>query len=70
MAFQQGAVIAEEKMVPASNLYECPSILRQTIVNRLHISQDLMAFRVGLMGVIAEKKHEWPIDAPLNDAAV
>ena len=53
MAFQQGSVVAEEKMVRATNLYERPSIRRQMIVNGLDVGSDLTALGVGLMAVIA-----------------
>jgi hypothetical protein len=57
MAFQQGSVVAEEKMIRATNFDVRPSVRRQTIINRLDVGQYLTAFGVGLATMVTLQKH-------------
>src|SRR6266403_1780810 len=70
MALLQCSVVAEKKMVRATNLQQRPSIRRQTIVNRSDVGHDLTALRLGLTTVVAQKEHKRPVDPRLNNAAV
>src|SRR4029077_1238567 len=70
MALQQRSIVTEQKMVRPADHDPQPSVRGQTIVNRLHVGQDVMALRVGLPTVVAQQEQERPIDASLNDAAV
>ena len=69
MTFQQSSVVAEGEMMRTADCKALPSIRRQTIINRLNVGPDLLALRVGLAAVIAEKKHEWLMDPLRNDVA-
>src|SRR5215831_5472203 len=70
MALQQRSVVAEGKMVRAADRDVRPSIHRKTIINRLQVGPDLVGLRVGLVAVVTQKDHEWPVDSCLNDTAV
>src|SRR5437764_13020036 len=56
-------------MIRAADGDEQPLIRRQTIVNGPDVAHDLPPVRLRFAMVIAQKKHEWPIDSCLNDAA-
>src|SRR5947208_1005552 len=56
-------------MIRAADGDEQPLIRRQTIVNGSDVAHDLPPLRLRFAMVIAQKKHEWPIDSCLNDAA-
>src|SRR5580693_1851064 len=69
MAFQQGAIVAEEKVICSANRDAQPSTLREPIVNRLYVGHDLHALRVHFAAVVAHQEHERLMKAFLNNAA-
>src|SRR2546421_12841262 len=71
MAFQKGSVIAEGEMIRAVDHDAQPSVLRQTLINRLNVGEYLTSLRIRRkVTMVAQEKHEWRVDACLKDTAV
>ncbi len=53
IAFQQGAIVAEGKMIGAADGHAQTRFRRQTLIDRLDVSENLPALGVGFARVVA-----------------